>query len=98
MPAVPAEPAHCHVVDDFLRERGSTNLRARKHGSAVIVASGPAADAIKHVRLRRDTVHLWLLDIADHREKWERTHERAVLKDVLGTLVDSYPWVLASRE
>jgi hypothetical protein len=98
MPAAPAEPSHCRQVEDFLRDRGFTHLRARKHGSAVIVESGPADDAIKHVRLRRDTVHLWLLDIADHREKWERTHVRALLKVVLSELVDSFPWVLASRE
>lgn len=98
MPAVPADPSHCRQVEDFLHGRGFKHLRARKHGSAVIVESGRADDAIKHVRLRRDTVHLWLLDIADHRDKWERTHVRALLKDVLGELVDSFPWVLASRE
>ena len=98
MPAAPAEQSDCRQVVAFLHDRRFNHLRARKHGSAVIVESGPADDAIKHVRLRRDTVHLWLLDIADHREKWERTHVRALLKDVLSELVDSFPWVLASRE
>jgi hypothetical protein len=43
-------------------------------------------------------VHLWLLGIADHPKKWERKHVRALLKDALSELVDSFPWVLASRE
>ena len=34
----------------------------------MIVESGPAADPVKHIRLRRDTVHLWCLDVADHAE------------------------------
>jgi len=74
------------------------HLRARKYGSTIIVESGPQDDAIKHVRLRRDTVHLWLLDIADHRDRWERTHVRALIDDVLTELVESFPWVLSSRE
>ena len=53
---------------------------------------------IKHVRLRRDTVHLWLLDVADHRGKWERTHVRALLKEALGEVVGTFPWLLTSRE
>jgi len=98
MPARPVETYHCSQVEEFLRDHGFVHLRARKYGSTIIVESGPDDDAIKHVRLRRDTVHLWLLDIADHRDRWERTHVRGLIEDVLTDLVDSFSWVLTSRE
>ncbi|MCA8972802.1 MAG: hypothetical protein KDC95_23665 [Planctomycetes bacterium] len=98
MPARPVETYHCSQVEDFLHDHGFAHLRARKYGSTVIVESGPKRDAIKHVRVRRDTVHLWLLDVANHRGKWERTHLRAPLNELLGELVESFPWALASRE
>jgi hypothetical protein len=98
MPARPVENYHCTEVEEFLHGHGFDHLRARKYGSTVIVESGPKGDAIKHVRLRRDTVHLWLLDVADHRGKWEPTPMRAPLDDLLADLVGSFPWALASRE
>jgi len=98
MPARPVENYHCTEVEDFLHGHDFGHLRARKYGSTVIVESGPKGDAIKHVRLRRDTVHLWLLDVADHRGKWEPTPLRAPLDDLLADLVASFPWALASRE
>lgn len=98
MVARPVETYHCSQVENFLRDRGFVHLRARKYGSTIIVESGPHDDAIKHARLRRDTIHLWLLDIADHRGRWEPTDVRALIQDVLTDLVDSFSWVLSSRE
>lgn len=89
--AAPHHPSH---VQDFLRERGYKHVRARKRGADVIVESGPEDDAIKHIRVRRDTVHLWLVHIADHRGKWERTPFRGPLDDVLALVADAFPWVL----
>jgi len=91
------EPYHPGHVQDWLHDRGLDHLRARKYGSAVIVESGPAGDAIKHFRVRRDTVHLWLLDFADHRGKWERTPFRAQLEELLETVVETLPWTVADR-
>ena len=70
-------------------------MRARKHGAAVIVESGPTADPVKHFRIRRDTVHLWLLDMATHTGRWERTPFRASLDDLVSTVLDTFPWTLA---
>lgn len=92
-----AESYHPGQVEDFLHERGFKHVRARKRGSDVIVESGPKRDAIKHIRVRRDTVHLWLVDIADHRGKWEATPFRGLLDDVLGLVVDAFPWVLSDH-
>lgn len=90
-----AEFYHPGHVEDFLHDRGFKHLRARKRGPAVIVESGPKKGAIKHIRVRRDTVHLWLVDIANHRGKWERTPFRGLLDEVLGLVAETFPWVLS---
>lgn len=90
-----ADSYHPGHVEDFLHARGLKHLRARKHGAAVIVESGPVDDPVKHIRLRRDTVHLWLLDIADHRGRWERTPFRDQIDNLLATVAQTFPWVLS---
>ena len=95
MPRHAAEPHDASHVEDLLHQRGATHLRARKYGSAVLVESGPINDPIKHFRLRRETVHLWWLDIADHRDRWERTPLRASLDDLVQAVVDDFPWTIS---
>ena len=98
MPSPPAESYHPDQVEKLLHKCGATHLRARKHGSSIIVESGPADDPIKHFRLRRDTVHLWLLDMAEHTGRWERTPFRAQLDELVSMVLDSFPWTVAPRE
>lgn len=93
-----AEPEHAERVVHLLNERGVEHVRARKYGATVIVESGPDDDPVKHVRLRRDTVHLWLLDVADHRGRWERTPFRENLDDLVSMVVEQFPWALASAD
>ena len=69
-------------------------MRARKYGSAVLVESGPSDHPVKHFRLRRETVHLWCLDMANHRGQWERTPFRAGLDELVQTVVDDFSWTL----
>jgi hypothetical protein len=89
-----AEPHHATRVASLLHKRGGAHLRARKYGTAVIVESGPATDPVKHIRLRRDTVHLWCLDVAHHTGRWERTPFRASLDDLVRTVLDDFAWTL----
>ena len=94
---MPRLSAHDHVpadVEKFLHARGLTHLRARKRGDAVIVESGPTTDPVKHLRLRRDTVHLWLLDLADHTGRWEPTPYRQSTEALLALVADTFPWTL----
>ena len=85
-------------MENFLHDRGFDHLRARKYGVAVVIESGPKKDAIKHFRVRRDTVHLWLLDIADHQGAWQRTPFRGLLDELLAVVPDQFPWLLAPQE
>ena len=89
------DPSH---VQALLHRRGLKHLRARKYGSAVIVESGPAADPIKHLRLRRATVHLWCLDFANHRGRWERTPFRDTIDALIAQVLDSFPWTVADLD
>lgn len=84
-------------VEDVLHDLGFTHLRARKYGSAVIVESGPKKGAIKHFRARRDTVHLWLLDFANHKGKWEPVPFRGNLDDLLNLVVEDFPWTITDH-
>ena len=89
-----AEAYHPQTVERLLHARQLSHLRARKYGAAVIVESGPPSDPVKHIRLTRDAVHLWLLDIANHRGRWERTPDRGALEALVTLVMDSFPWTL----
>ena len=51
-------------------------------------------DGVKHARFRKDTVHLWILEIADHRNRLERTALRDTIENLRVALVEEFPWVL----
>lgn len=97
MPRYNADDHHPSTVEELLHERGFKHLRARKHGASVIVESGPKVDPIKHFRVRRDTVHLWLLDVADHRGRWERTPFRDQLEALIKTVIEEFEWTLTDQ-
>jgi hypothetical protein len=98
MPKNPAEPWDAARVQEILHKAGFPHLRARKHGSSVIVESGPSSDPIKHFQLRRDTVHLWCLDFAKHTGRWERTPFRDQRDNLVQMIADQFPWTIADRE
>jgi hypothetical protein len=93
--ADPEDPAR---VTRLLADRGLRHLRARKRGELVIIESGPEDDPLLHARLRRDTVHLWTLEIATHTGRWERTGFRDLRDKLLDLLVTTFPWIVAPRE
>lgn len=78
-----------------MHERDATHLRARTYGASIIVESGPHDDALRHLRLRRDTVHLWRLDIAGRGGRWESTPLRGNIESLLDAVTEDFPWVLA---
>ena len=63
-----------------------------------IIESGPEDDPVLHARLRRDTVHLWTLEMATHTGRWERTGFRDQRDKLLDLLVTTFPWIVAARE
>ena len=53
--------------------------------AAIVLESGPKSAAFKHFRLRRGTVHLWMLDMAGHGQ----------LQELVDMVMDAFPWTLA---
>ena len=93
-----AEDHHARVVERLLHARKLSHLRARKYGTTVIVESGPKDDPVKHLRLTRQGTQLWLLDIADHRGRWERTPDRGSPEELITLVVEQFPWTLQSLD
>ena len=92
MPKYQAEDSDAKTVERLLLARDFGHLRARKYGATIIVESGPEDDAYKHLRLKRDGVHVWFLHIADHRGRWEATPFRGSLDELVTLVADTFPW------
>ena len=71
-----AESWDADAVTRFLHERGYEHLRVRRRGSLLTIESGPVEDPVKHARLRRDSVHLWTLEMATHTGRFETLARR----------------------
>lgn len=58
------------------------------------IESGPKKDAFAHARFRRETVHLFRLEMPSH-SRWQPTPFRATLEELVPMLIESFPWALA---
>jgi hypothetical protein len=94
MPTFKAAKSDAEDVVDQLRQRGLRHLRARSRADLVTIESGPANNSVLHARLRRVSVHLWALEVANHAERFEPTPVRATLQRVIDTLVSEFGWIL----
>jgi hypothetical protein len=84
------------LLDHFAEHKELGHLRARRRGKVVTVESGPQGDAVPHVRFRRDTVHLWLLEMPRRGGTWDRTPFRAQLEELMAIVETQFPWTLTS--
>jgi hypothetical protein len=66
-----------------------------KRGLLLTLVSGSEDDPWRHVRFRRDTVHLWRLEVAVRGNKWERTPFRTHIDELLEILTTDLSWVIA---
>ena len=73
---------------------GLGHLRARARADTITIESGDADDAVPHARARRVGVNLWVLEIADHRGRWEPTEVRTNLDTAITVLAEDFGWVL----
>jgi hypothetical protein len=81
--------------EHFKATDGLAHLRARKRGRVVTIESGPARNVVPHARFRRDTVHLWLLEMPGRSRRWERTPYRDNVENLMAILEEQFPWALA---
>ena len=80
--------------DHFAKHETLRHLRARRRGRGVTIESGPVADPVAHARFRRDTVHLWLLEMPARGGLWDPTPYRDRVEHLMATLEEAFPWTL----
>lgn len=99
MPKFHAEEGDADAIrNDLAKIPELGHLRVRRRSDSLILESGPEPDPIRHVRFRRDTVHLWYLDVADYKGRWERTPFRGLLNDLLAVVIHQFGWLLGQRD
>ena len=68
--------------------------RRLSSGKVLTIESGPGDDPVKHARLTRDTVDLWILQVADHEGRFAPTGLRADWPTLVDILIRDFAWVL----
>lgn len=93
-----AEDYHAEELHDALVGHGFKHLRVRRRGDTLTLESGPkGTKAFAHARIRRETVHLWRLEMPTSSGRWETTPVREVTDTLVTMLVTLFPWALAPR-
>lgn len=82
------------LTEDF-HNRGFSHLRVRNRQGMMVIESGPTKDAVPHARLRRETVHLWRLEMPAGKNLWQPTPYRDLVSKLVDALVNEFPWTLA---
>lgn len=77
---------------------GLDHIKVRKHGRLLLLESGDPADAVRHARFKRDTVHLWLLEMPNSAGRWESTFMRGTLDNLTEALVNEFGWMVQRIE
>ncbi len=96
MPAPPIDSWQASGLEQRLHEHyGLTHLRVRKYGKILTLESGPTDAVVRHARMKRDTVHLWLLQMPTRGGRWEPTPFRDTLDNLVGLLVTQFGWMVA---
>jgi hypothetical protein len=70
------------------------HLRVHVHGKLAYLESGPEDDPWRHVKFKRDTVHLWRLEMPKRGGRWDKTPYRDTLDELFALVLLSFPWVL----
>ncbi len=97
MPAPPIDPWTAGELAKQLHDQFGLTLRVRKRGRVLTLESGPDAAPCRHVRFRRDTVHLWVLEAPSGRT-WQRTPFRDTLDELLEILTEELSWLVVPVE
>lgn len=95
MPKLVAEDYHADELEEALVNRGFNHLRVRRRGDVLTIVSGPKDDPFPHARVRRETVHLWRLEMPTSTGRWECTPVRDLPDNLVVILVSVFPWALA---
>jgi hypothetical protein len=93
-----AEKRDADALEAFLHQQGLKHLHVSRRADLLTIESAPTDDPIQHARFRRVTAQRWRLEMSTRPKRWETTPFMGVLVEVQQVLVDSFPWMLTSRE
>ncbi len=83
-----------HLQRLLRRHEHLGHLRVRPRGAVLTLESGSEDDPVPHARFRRDTVHLWLLEMPMRGNRWDRTGMRDTLDNLVENVITMFPWML----
>lgn len=78
----------------FFKARHLKHLRCRARAGAIVVESGPAKDALAHIRLRKLAATSWAVDEFHHSGRWAALPIKAPISDALAAVADDFSWIL----
>lgn len=86
------------TAKSFFVGPASRHLRLRKRADTIVIESGTSADAYPHLRVRKLSAKNWGIDAATHTGRWERMPFQGPLLELLTTVAESFPWLLAKLD
>jgi hypothetical protein len=90
-----AEDYHADELADDLAKHGFKHVRVRRRAATLTIESGERTEPTPHARLRRDTVHLWVLEMPTGASRWAPTPYRLPMDQMVALLVGQLAWALA---
>lgn len=94
MPKHTADEIQALSLEGLLKRHGLTHLRVRRHGTLLIVESGPSDDPAAHVRFRRHGAHIWTVEFATHTGRWEAPPFRGQIEQLVDMIQADFPWTV----
>jgi hypothetical protein len=91
---LPAAVPAIATVTAFIKARRMTHLRCRTRAGAIIIESGPKADPLPHVRLRKLASTTWAADEFHHSGRWAPLPIQAPLAEALNAIAADFSWIL----
>ena len=96
MPKLAAEDYHADELQEALALGGFTHLRVRRRGDLLTIESGAKGrEPFPHARVRRETVHLWRLEMPTSTGRWQTTPIRDLSDNIVAALIFEFAWALA---
>jgi hypothetical protein len=93
VPKPRAGPEDADEVLDLLRQGGYARATARVRSDLVTLLT-LEPEPWPLARFRRVAVHLWLLEMPTHTNRWQPTPYRAPLDVLVDKLVTEFPWTI----
>jgi hypothetical protein len=94
----PIDRSHVEELRHILSRLGLQEFHVAKHSPCLRVEAIDEQGNYPVLRLRRDTVHLWILELPKSTNRWETTPYRATMPELMNMVVADFGWLLAAHQ